>query len=214
MNPHSLLAILPLICVGAGAVLVMLLVAVRRTYTGAAVLSLIGLGAALVTLPFMANATTHRLFLLRINGFTVLYTGLLVLAAAAAILLTFGYLKKYEHNREEFFILMLLATLGAIVLAASDHFATFFLGLELLSVSLYALSPTPHDPGPYRGRNQIPDPGLGVVGFPAFWHVFNLCLVRGKWKSAASATILGPSASYRIPMDDRRAFHDGRGNRF
>lgn len=144
MTLAGLLAISPLISVGAAAVLVMLLVAVRRTYTGAVVLTLVGLGAALITLPFMAGSTPHRLFLLMLNGYSALYTGLLVLAAAASVLMTFSYLRKYQHNREEFFILMLLATLGAIVLAASDHFATFFLGLELLSVSLYALIAYPH----------------------------------------------------------------------
>src|SRR5581483_8749231 len=40
---------------------------------------------------------------------------------------------------EEFYVLVLLATLGSAVLVASSHFASFFLGLEVLSVSLYAL---------------------------------------------------------------------------
>ena len=44
-----------------------------------------------------------------------------------------------EGNREEFYILLLVATLGAMVLAASSHFVSFFLGLEILSVALYAL---------------------------------------------------------------------------
>jgi NADH-quinone oxidoreductase subunit N len=144
MTIHSLSAILPLICIGAAAVLVMLLVAVRRTYTGAALLTLVGLAAALGTLPFMYGPAPRRLFLLMLNGYSTLYAGLLLLAAAASVLLAFNYLKKYRHNREEFFILILLATLGAMVLAASDHFATFFLGLELLSVSLYALIAYPH----------------------------------------------------------------------
>ncbi len=144
MTLSSLLSISPLICVGLAAVLVMLLVALRRTYTGAAVLTLIGLAAAFFTLPLMAGPTPHRFFLLMLNGYSTLYAGLLILAAAVCVLLTLGYLRKYQHNREEFFILMLLATLGAIVLATADHFATFFLGLELLSVSLYALIAYPH----------------------------------------------------------------------
>ena len=144
MTVSGLLYISPFICVAAAAVLVMLLIALYRTYTGAAVLTLIGLAAALATLPFMAGPTPHHLFLLMLNGYTALYAGLLLLAAAASVLLALGYLKKFERNREEFFILMLLATLGAMVLAASDHFATFFLGLELLSVSLYALISYPH----------------------------------------------------------------------
>ena len=36
-------------------------------------------------------------------------------------------------------MLLLLATLGAMILVASSHFAAFFLGLELLSVSLVGL---------------------------------------------------------------------------
>src|SRR5690606_32878311 len=38
-----------------------------------------------------------------------------------------------------YYILLLLATLGATVLVCSNHFASFFLGLEILSLSLYAM---------------------------------------------------------------------------
>ncbi len=38
-----------------------------------------------------------------------------------------------------------MATLGAIALVASDHFASFFLGLETLSISLLSLIAYPRD---------------------------------------------------------------------
>ncbi len=139
----ALSSISPLICLGAAAVLVMLLVALRRAYTGMAALTLVGLGAAFSTLPLMVDSNPHRLFFLMLNGYTAFYAGLLILASAACVAFTFSYLKEFERNREEFFILMLLATLGATVLAAADHFATFFLGFELLSVSLYSLTAFP-----------------------------------------------------------------------
>jgi len=53
--------------------------------------------------------------------------------------LSYGYLENREGRKEEYYLLLLLATLGSSVLAASTHFASFFLGLEVLSVSLYAL---------------------------------------------------------------------------
>ena len=43
------------------------------------------------------------------------------------------------EEAEEFYLLLILATLGAATLVASSHFASFFLGLEILSISLYAL---------------------------------------------------------------------------
>src|SRR6185312_5236841 len=39
-----------------------------------------------------------------------------------------------------FYILLLVATLGAATLAAASHLVSFFLGLEILSVSLYGLN--------------------------------------------------------------------------
>jgi NADH-quinone oxidoreductase subunit N len=40
---------------------------------------------------------------------------------------------------EEFYLVLLLATVGGATLVMSAHFASFFLGLEILSVSLYVL---------------------------------------------------------------------------
>src|SRR5690606_31013317 len=39
----------------------------------------------------------------------------------------------------EFYFFVLLATLGACTLVSSQHFASFFLALELISLSLYPL---------------------------------------------------------------------------
>ncbi|MBK8129141.1 MAG: hypothetical protein IPK53_09510 [bacterium] len=65
--------------------------------------------------------------------------GLILAAALAVAVLAFNYLSKQAEQREEFYVLLLLATLGAMILVASSHFAAFFLGLELLSVSLVGL---------------------------------------------------------------------------
>jgi len=40
---------------------------------------------------------------------------------------------------EEYYILLLLSILGALILVSSSHFASFFLGLELLSIPLLAM---------------------------------------------------------------------------
>jgi NADH-quinone oxidoreductase subunit N len=144
VTPADLSVISPLICVGAAAIAVMLMVAVHRSYVTTFLLTMTGLAAAVATLPWRAGAAHHPLPLLVFDGYAALFTGLLVTAAAGSLLFAFGYLRKYESNREEFFILMLLATLGAVVLASGNHFASFFLGIELLSVSLYALVAYPH----------------------------------------------------------------------
>ncbi len=64
----------------------------------------------------------------------------LIFAASFAItLLAYSYFKDHNINLEEFYILLLIATLGTAVLVASNHFVSLFLGLEILSVSLYSM---------------------------------------------------------------------------
>ncbi len=53
------------------------------------------------------------------------------------------YSRHYLHQRDmfsgEFFALVLFATLGMMVMISANHFLTLYMGLELLSLSLYAL---------------------------------------------------------------------------
>jgi NADH-quinone oxidoreductase subunit N len=49
--------------------------------------------------------------------------------------------------RGEFFTLSLFATLGMMVMISASHFLTLYLGLELLSLSLYAMVALQRDSG-------------------------------------------------------------------
>jgi NADH-quinone oxidoreductase subunit N len=140
MTSADFVALLPLVCVGGAAVLVMLATAVRRRHGAAAALAVAGLAAGLIALPLAcAEAPRSVTALVVIDRFALFYMGLVFAAATAVALLSYGYLACRECRREEFYILLLLATFGSAVLAAANHFASFILGLEILSVSLYGL---------------------------------------------------------------------------
>jgi NADH-quinone oxidoreductase subunit N len=123
--------------VAATSVIVMLATTVNRSHALALGLTLAGLAGAFVSVFFghFRQVTT----LLVIDSYALFFMGLIVAASFTVALLAYGYLAQREGNREEFYVLILVATLGAMVLAASTHFASFFLGLEILSVALYAL---------------------------------------------------------------------------
>ena len=51
-----------------------------------------------------------------------------------------GYvIDRPEMNKGEYYILALFATLGMMVMISANHFLTIYIGLELLSLSLYAM---------------------------------------------------------------------------
>jgi NADH-quinone oxidoreductase subunit N len=77
--------------------------------------------------------------LLSIDGLSFIGTEIILVSSLAIALASRPYLAGREGERGEYYVLLQFATLGASVLAASSNLASLFLGLELLSVSLYAL---------------------------------------------------------------------------
>jgi NADH-quinone oxidoreductase subunit N len=65
----------------------------------------------------------------------------LMLYAAVATVLVYSrdYVKQRGMYRGEFYVLVLFATLGMMIMVSASHFLTLYLGLELLSLCLYAL---------------------------------------------------------------------------
>jgi NADH-quinone oxidoreductase subunit N len=80
--------------------------------------------------------------LVLIDGYALFYMGLVLVTSLAVIAMSLPYLlmrPSDEAQPEEYYLLLLLATIGACVLVAADHVASLFLGLELIGLSLYGL---------------------------------------------------------------------------
>ncbi len=67
------------------------------------------------------------------------------LSVSIALVYGRGYLAARGMQTGEFYLLVLFATLGMMVMISASHFLTLYLGLELLSLSLYALVATQRD---------------------------------------------------------------------
>ena len=63
----------------------------------------------------------------------------MLLSAALALAYSWTYLKKHNLDNGEFVALVLFGTLGMMVIASAASMLTAYLGLELLSLSMYAL---------------------------------------------------------------------------
>ena len=133
ITPQQLIALLPLLIVGLTVVVVMLGIAWRRDHFINATLTVIGLNLALLSLYFVGQAGPMDVTpLLRVDGYSMFYTGLVLLASLATCTFAYPWLVGYPDNREEFYLLVLIAAMGGILLASANHLASLFIGIELI----------------------------------------------------------------------------------
>ncbi|HEX6829728.1 MAG TPA: NADH-quinone oxidoreductase subunit NuoN [Burkholderiales bacterium] len=124
-----------------GVVLVVDLAAGARNRSVTYILSqLTLLGAALATLTTAAGHPAYTFSGLFVND---AMGNALKLASYGAVSMLMVYSRQYLVLRGifsgEFFVLALFALLGMMVMISANHFLTIYLGLELLSLSLYAM---------------------------------------------------------------------------
>ena len=107
------------------------------TLVGAALLTLHGFGTGGVAFQGMfigdALADTLKLAIYLLVFFVLIYSR--------------DYLHSRALYRGEYFVLTLFAVTGMMVMASAGHFLTLYLGLELLSLSLYSLVAFQRDSG-------------------------------------------------------------------
>lgn len=142
MDTADILALLPLILIAATSIVVMLGIACKRSRPLAMGLTLAGLAAAFISLFAAAPLAPRQVtLLLVVDRYALFYIGLIIVSAAVVAVFSYQYFEKQDGQKEELYFLLLIATLGCAVLVASSHFVSFLLGLEILSVALYAMLP-------------------------------------------------------------------------
>jgi len=78
--------------------------------------------------------------MIAIDGFRLFANWIFLLAAALTILISFGYVYRQRLQAGEFYGLILLASAGMMFMAGARDLMVIFLGLEVMSVSVYALT--------------------------------------------------------------------------
>jgi NADH-quinone oxidoreductase subunit N len=138
-------ALLPMLVLAGGATLVMLQIAFLRSVRLTAALTTLSLLLAAAAGPAVSHLAPLQVTpLLLMDPVGLLFCTLFALAGAVTAVLSSDYIRHHGDEPEEYFLLLILATLGACVLACANHLASLLLGLELMSVSLYALIAYPN----------------------------------------------------------------------
>lgn len=111
-----------------------------------------------------------------LDNFATFFNITFLIAALLCILMSDGYLKRENFSVGEYYPLILFCTAGAMWMASGTDMMTIFLGLEVLSVSLYVLA------GFLRNRVDSNEAGLKYFLLGAFstgFLLYGIALIYG-----------------------------------
>jgi NADH-quinone oxidoreductase subunit N len=169
MSKTDFLNIIPIFILTSSAILIMFSISVKRNHKLIYAITAFSLLADFIYLT-LYNAHVKWVIepLFVFDGFGTFNMGLILLTALAVTMISYAYFQQREERKEEYYILLILATLGAAVLVISKHFVSLFLGLEILSVSLYSMIAY------LRKRERSDEAGIKYLIMAAFSSAFIL----------------------------------------
>ncbi len=190
MTQSDLTTILPIIILVAWACILLLVdLFIPRSRKGwTALLAAVGLAAALgVTLAQAGQELSAFGGMVVLDGFSSFLGVLFLASGVGAIAIAYGYLKRMNLERGEYYTLLLFSISGMLLMAHAADLIIVFLSLELLSIPLYVLSAFA------RPRTESEEAGVKYFLLGAFatgFVVFGIALVFGATGNTSLAGII------------------------
>jgi NADH-quinone oxidoreductase subunit N len=194
----NLQAIMPslVLCAFGMAILMVSVFSKRGSTTHVAWLSLAALVATgFVTLSGWNNPQGGFAGSVLFDNFATFFSMICLTAAGLTILMSDDYLKREGYPVSEYYPLILFTTAGAMWMASGTDLMTIFLGLEVLSVSLYVLA------GFFRNQVRSNEAGLKYFFLGAFSTGFLLYGVALLYGVTGTTKLEGIAAYVRANPD-------------
>jgi len=171
MTVQDIESLLPMVILAGGILFTMMLIAVKRNHRLAFISALLFIAAAIAAGLMQIGEKPHAIGeVVVVDRFGIYYQVLLLSATFVISIFSYISLERFFPNKrkEEYYLLIMLATLGAGMTAVSSHFISFFVSLELLTISLYTLIAY------YREREKAIEAGLKYLVLAAMSSAFLL----------------------------------------
>lgn len=195
MSSAALIDLLQLILLTVTTVVVMVVAGFKRDHGLVNALTQCGLVAALFVFVFIEPTTPLQVTpLLIFDEYSLFFANLSIIGGIGVSAMAYPYFDKHHQYNEEFYLLVLCGTLGGVVMAASNHFVSFFIGMELVSISLYALIAYPlHSTRPAKAPLEAAVKYLIMSGIASAVLLFGMALVYAmagsfEFRALAAAT--------------------------
>ena len=149
MNATMFSALAPILMLSLTAVVLMIQASIKRDQSVAWVITAVGFLLTLWSASYARDFIQPVTILLEVDHWSLFFTSLILIASLVTLVLSKETFSSEGERKEEYYLLLVLSALGAVVLIQSSHMVSLLLGMELMGVALYAMIAFPE-------RGQLP----------------------------------------------------------
>lgn len=141
----NILSILPiLILSGFGMIVLFVDIFSSRRWREKNLLAYVSLLGVILAAIFARSSTGTTLFSFNetftIDNYSLFFNFIFLLSTGLTILISHSYIRREEINHGEYYALILFSTIGMMLMAAGADLLNIYIGLEVMSVSIYILT--------------------------------------------------------------------------
>ncbi len=140
MSTIDFISLIPVLIIAGAPLLILIIISIFRKYEVVYGITLLSLIISFISIFVILPDIPHNIVpLFTIDYFSLFFSGIILISAFFIVLLSYSYIKQVGGFKEEYYIILLTGTLGAMLLTMASDFILFFLGFETLSISLYVM---------------------------------------------------------------------------
>lgn len=139
MNGSQMQALMPILMLSLTAIVLMIQASIKRDEKATWVITVVGILLALWGAGYARDFSQPVTILLQVDNWGLFFTALVLLASLVTVVLSQDSFSSEGESKEEYYLLLVLSALGAVILIQSSHMASLLLGMELMGVALYAM---------------------------------------------------------------------------
>ncbi len=169
---------------------------------GKGVLAAVGVlglaGALLASALLWGGPRTTFQQMVVLDDFALFFNGIFCVTAALVLMLSVGYVRRQGVEAGEYYVLVLFAALGMMLMASALDLLVIFLGLELMSLSLYVLA------GFFRTRatgNESAMKYFLLGAFASGFFLYGIALLYGATGTTNLARLAAALAAPRVATE-------------
>lgn len=139
MNASMFSALAPILILSLTAVVLMTQASIKRDQSIASMITGVGFVLALFAAHYARDFAQPVTILLQVDHWSLFFTSLIIISSFVTLILSLETFSPEGERKEEYYLLLVLSVLGAVVLIQSSHMVSLLLGMELMGVALYAM---------------------------------------------------------------------------